>query len=413
MTPKSKHRKLGSTYIMVLGTTLIVAVIGLSALTVVRVERRSSEGTADLAQARLNALSAIERGLHEIANDPDWRTNQSSGSTWASRTETETGSYSVSGVDPSDNNFKDRETDPVVLTGTGVKGDALYRLQVTLTADAAPLTCLEVSLHANNDLIFNSATLNSNQIISANDSVTESGSVIDSDVEAVNAINGAGFTGGTTTGITPRTMPDPTTVFDYYVANGTSITVPGQRIDKMIISPDSNPFGATTDPEGVYVIDCQGLDFTITKSRIVGTLVLLRAGANSEIKPEVNWEPAVANYPALLVDGTIRIDVGSTSLAESSAINFNPFGTPYDTVWDDDLDDTYPPVVKGLVYVSTDLVTANAATIDGVVVVGNAFNGSGNIGLTYRATFLNNPPPGFTTAAQMYISPGTWSRLVD
>ena len=107
-----KHRRFASTYIMVLGTTLIITVIGLSALAVVRVERFTSEGTADLAQARLNALSAIEMGLHTIAGDPDWRANQTSGSTWASKAETDTGAYTVTGVDPVDGNLTDPDTDP-------------------------------------------------------------------------------------------------------------------------------------------------------------------------------------------------------------------------------------------------------------------------------------------------------------
>jgi hypothetical protein len=36
-----------------------------------------------------------------------------------------------------------------------------------------------------------------------------------------------------------------------------------------------------------------------------------------------------------------------------------------------------------------------------------------SLNLTYSDVFLNNPPPGFGTAPEMVLSPGTWKQLVD
>ncbi len=414
MTHTTRQHRRGSIYIAVLGTAMLVTVIGLSALMTLRIERTCSEGTSDLAQARMHAQSAIEIGMHRIDTDADWRNTYPSG-VWESDQPIGHGTYTLEGVDPDDNNLKDDDADPVVLTGTGVQGAARYKLQVTVVTEVDPLSCLEVSLHGGNSLIFsNPASVNGDQVISANNVIQAIGAcTIMPDCEAVNGFLGAVGPGSKTSGIAPRAMPDEAAVFDYYIANGTPITVPGNRIDKYVISSGSNPFGPTTNPQGIYVIDCQLQDFTITKSRIVGTLVLLNTGSNSEIKPEVNWEPAIPNLPALLVQGPLKIDVGSTDLTESYTITLNPPGTPYLGIEDGDLDDSYPPIIKGLVYVSNDLSTANNVTIDGVMVVGNTLNGTGVLNLTYRQTYLDTPPPGFYTPAQMHVADGSWQQVVD
>ncbi len=410
MKSKKQFRR-GSVYIVVLGSALAVAVIGLSALAVVRINRRSARDTAGLQQARFYAQSAIEMGLFHINADPSWRTTYPNG-VWALDQPIGTGTYTLEGIDPNDADLTNPPTDPLVLTGTGVEGDARYKIEVTLTAESPPLSCLEVSAHANTNISITGGTVTGDQIISANKNVTSSGTV-NCDVEAVKQINGSGYTGTTTTGIDPRTVPDPVSVFDYYIANGTAIAVPGLLIDNQLISPASNPFGASTNSQGIYVIDCQGLDITIANSRIVGTLVLLDPGAASAIKPEIHWEPAVANYPALLVRGSFSVNAGQGGLSESNGLNFNPPGTPYLGVADNDTIDSYPSVINGLVYVSVDLAATKNATFNGVVVVGATLSTSATLNLTYDSQFWANPPPGFKEPLHMVISDGSWRRIVN
>ena len=411
-TRRSAHRRRGMMYAAVLGCAMLVTVIGLSALMALRVERRFAEGTADFAQARLYARSAVEMGFDRITRHSNWRQNYPSG-VWEADQPIGTGTYTLEGVDPVDNDLRYLNADPVMLTGTGVEGNARYKLQVTLVGESLPLGCLEVALHAGNDLNFNNSIVVGDQTISANNSVTESGSTVSPDVEAVNSISGSGYTGTTTTGIAPRSMPDPVTVFDYYIDNGTEITVPGYLIENQLLSPTTNPYGPT-DPQGIYVVDCQTQNFTIRETRIVGTLVLLHAGAGSEITPQVNLEPAVSNFPVLLVEGSFTVNTGATALSESSAgVNFNPPGTPYAGSEDSLIDDSYPAVVKGLVYVSVDLVTNTNSAFEGVVVVGNTFTGPDNVTVNYGSAAHTNPPPGFAEPPQMLISSGTWRRVVD
>ncbi len=424
LTPDATHRRRGSIYIMVLGTSTAMTVIGLSALLAVRIERRGAEGTADLSKARFHARSAIEMGLFQIGSDLDWRTNQTNGN-WYVDKPISTGTFTLEGVDPNDGDLGNNDTDPLVFTGIGTRGDALYSLQVTLTAEVRPLSCLEVALHANNDLlIMVSSFITSDQTISANNIVDVATSAIaNADVEAVNGITGPGTINGTsTTGITPRAMPD-STVFDFYLdpANATAIDInaipsPGgtPTISDVVISPISNPYGASLSPNGVYVINCAGQDIYIQNCRIVGTLVLLNPGSISDVLFAVNWEPAVINYPALLVSGDMRISLNNAPLSETTlAVNFNPPGTPYEGVQDTNTTQSYPSVLKGLIYVSGDLTTTVNPVFDGAVVVGGAVNVSNALDLTYQPTFLNNPPPGFTAAPRMVVTPDSWRQVVN
>jgi hypothetical protein len=403
-------------YVIVMGYAMVVAVIGLSALTMTRIERRYSEGTADFAEARFYAQSAVEMGLSRIDSDPDWRNTYPNG-VWEADRSIGSGTYTLEGVDPDDGDLTDSNTDPLVLTGTGVTGDARYKLKVTLVADVPPLGCLQTALHAGNNIAFLDAIVQGDHIISANNTVQTTGAcAVNADVEAVNGISGGGYNGTTTTGVAPRTMPGAA-AFDYYLASGTPInlaSIPGGQIADILLSPAVNPYGAQTNPEGIYVVDCMSTTIVVRECRIVGTLVLLDPGGGSKIATSVNLSAAVGNYPSLLVRGDIEIVLGQVPLQESLAgVNFNPPGTPYQGITDGDVTDSYPSQIGGLVYVSGALSITAEAAFDGVLVVGGDLTATTTLELTYQSTFINSPPPGFTEPPRMVISPGTWRQAVD
>lgn len=413
------HRRRAGMYVAVLGAATLVAVIGLSALTLARIQHRTGQGTSDQAEARLYARSAIEMGLFWMNGNPDWRTGFPNGA-WATNKPIGNGSFTLEGIDRVDADLANSDSDSLDLVGTGFKGDAQYKLQVTLEAQGGGLTCLEVALHADNDLVFDDATVHCDQTISANNSVIASDSEIDSDVEAVNAITGGTYWRAPKPPITPRNMPDPATVFESYKTNGTWIPISSvptdsgiRTISETAISPTNNPYGdTTTNDDGIYVIDCLNQDLQLRNCRIVGTLVLLNAGTGSSMYGSMNWQPAISNYPALLVSGSFSFDTEATALSESSiSVDFNE---------DSDMVDTYPSVIKGLVYVSGDVAVTNTVNLQGTLVVGVTLTATGpngpataDLNLTYSDVLLNNPPPGFGEVAQMVISPGTWRQVVN
>jgi Tfp pilus assembly protein PilX/cytoskeletal protein CcmA (bactofilin family) len=226
-----RHRpSRGSIYITVLGAAMLVTLIGLSAMLVIQLQDRAAAGVNDSAEARLYARAGLEMGMYWIRADPFWRTHKGNG-VWATDVPIGGGTFSLEASDPVDGSIQTGVSDPVVLTSTGVKGQARYRMQVKVETAQAMGNCLEVSMHAGNDLIIDGATLNSDQIISANhDTNGQNGAQIYADVEAVNNIKGGTYNKAIRTGITARTMPNTATVLSYYLANGTPIAYTDLRL---------------------------------------------------------------------------------------------------------------------------------------------------------------------------------------
>ena len=133
-------------YVAVPGCAMIVAVIGVSGLTVTGIEHRFSEGTADFAHARLYAQSPIELGMLRIKNDPERRTTYLSGP-WDRSQPIGTGPYMLEGLDPTDGDFTNDDTDPLMVTSIGIQGDDGFEPGSTLigTPGATPGTDLETS----------------------------------------------------------------------------------------------------------------------------------------------------------------------------------------------------------------------------------------------------------------------------
>ncbi len=127
-------RQRGSVYVLVLGASILVAVIGVSALMAARVQHGAISRSADAAQTRLLARSAIDLGLCSIRQNPTWRTLFAAG-TLPTGLELGSGTLTLTATDPVDGNLTNNNTDPVVLIGIGNVGQATYRLEVTLNGD--------------------------------------------------------------------------------------------------------------------------------------------------------------------------------------------------------------------------------------------------------------------------------------
>ena len=576
---KMRRTSRGSIYIAVLGAAMLVTLIGLSAMLVMQIQNRAAGGVNDAAEARLYARSALEMGMYWIRTDPFWRTHKGNGA-WAANVPIGGGSFSLDASDPVDGDIQTGASDPVLLTGTGVKGLSRYRLQVRLETAQVLGSCLEVSMHAGHDLVTDGATLNSDQTISANhDTNGLNGAQIYADAEAVNNIKGGTYNKAIRAGITPRTMPDAANALSYYVTNGTAIAYSDLRLwgttemlvntsfetstdpwyasgtctlsrssaykkdgiyslrvynratadavaaqdldvskilngyryrvklpvllqsvgsgqacltlqstgsgtqtyytssialpayvwtdltgditptwtgqltkatvsvklsnnaeyhmdavsfydstypadayvaDRRLLSPAVNPFGSNqTNAKGIYVINCSNKKVIITNSRIVGTLVILGAGAGSIIQGSVSWEPGVSNYPAILTDGTIPVALSATPLSETTlATNFNPSGSPYPYVgglYNATATDAYPSLIKGLIYSTSTLLLQGQTATEGPVVANSDITvQSSTVNLKFNSTWLNTPPPGFDlgTTKKEQVTAGSWKRVV-
>jgi len=421
---RSTPPRRGSAYVLVLGLSAIIMTLALGAIALARLQARRGRATADIAHARLCAHAALQVGRRLIKNDPDWRDHFPNG-TWGAGVPVGRGAGSLQGIDPGDGDLADNILEPVVLTGTGSRNLATQTMRVTLLADATGLGCLQTALHAGNDVKFNACTVQCDQTVSANNNLNASGADVWADAEAAGAVSGGTYHGETTSRVDQRSMPDPAAVLNEYKSRGTWIppwALPwkdgARTIAEGVLSPGHNPYWPySLNTDGIYYILCEGRSVCIRDCRIVGTLVLLDAGTETRLEGSVRWQPAVENYPALLVDGKLTFALSAGALDEAAASqNFNPSHTPYDGHSDADTEDIYPSRIEGLVYADDDAyAAAGTHTVHGVIVVGNTFEVEPGslLNLRYDARFLNDPPPGFIERVDMKVSEGSYRRVVE
>jgi len=411
---RTQQRRRGSVYVAVLGCATVVAVIGISALTLVRIERNAAVDASDFAQARLNARAGVELGLLRIGDDLNWRTTYPNGF-WETDKPIGTGSYSIQGIDRNDGDLTNNELDSLTLTGIGRQGDAQYQLQVTLTAKTDPIEALATAIHADSITIMGGKALTATGApVSTNGLLQlDGGARLTGDLEAGSLSNGGTITGTATVPAPPKSMPDPG-VFDQYANLATVLAAPSS-IDKLVLTPGYNPLGAT-NTDGVYLISAGGATLNITNSRINGTLVVNNPGGTLVLDGAVFLHNYRADYPVLVANCAVEFLFNSDANALSEATlatNFNPAGAPYQGVTDSLLDDTYPSEIQGLVHMTGTLRLKTTARVRGVVICESAVTADDNNEIVYDPSLYANPPMGYRTPPTMYVSTGSWQHAVN
>ena len=191
-----------------------------------------------------------------------------------------------------------------------------------------------------------------------------------------------------------------------------------RTIFQKVLSPNSNPFGAQTNPRGIYVIDLAGAKIFIKNSRIVGTLVLIEPNGASEVGNggPLTWDPAVAGFPALMVkDADVTINPSTAGLVEYANItNFNPTGTPYEGLGEDsDENDTYASEIKGLIYCNKKIKFFLDPVITGAVLANDNIEINDDLDLTHNPIYFFSPPPGFNGLEEIKILLDSAKRVLD
>lgn len=415
----SRPRRRGGVYVAVLGVALIVSLIAMSALHLSRAETDVLTGAQQMAQAEMLSQSAVDLALARMMADASWRSNYQSGaleppSEWISLG---AGGMKFAFVD-ADGNLQDDARDIVTVRGIGRLGEATQVTEVQAEPATAACGCLGVSMHIGGYVIVSGATVTVDRTLSTNSSIAVSNGTIEGDAWAVNSITGTGTVTGTTTqNGGARGLPNEDDLWAYYLANGTKIdiaSIPSQTIDKVVLSAANNPYGAE-NPQGIYIIDTQGQTLRIRDSRIVATLVIISPTAPTEVESFINWTSPATNFPALLVHGNLTMEwSGGSSLVESAAgVNFNPAGAPYENVADADQTDSYPGLIKGVVYCRGNLSVTSPCVVQGVLVATGMASVNAALTVAYNGAPATFPPPGFATSSVMRVIPRTWKRVAQ
>ena len=137
--PARYRRNRGSVYLAVLGASTLVALLGITALAVRQVQRRTVQASLDALQAQLYAQSAIELAMAQMLDDPNWRTNYANDA-WAPARALGRGTCRFKFVDEDDGDLRDNPADRVRIYGEGMLGDTSRLVSVLVEPpDAANL----------------------------------------------------------------------------------------------------------------------------------------------------------------------------------------------------------------------------------------------------------------------------------
>src|SRR5687767_5377373 len=109
---RAPGRRRGSIYLLALGVSTLVAVIGLTALVTIRANQRIARQTGERAAAQSLALSAVEHALTLIESAPQWRTLVKSGGEGA-KLPLGQGTFSWTLIDEIDGDLVNDESQPV------------------------------------------------------------------------------------------------------------------------------------------------------------------------------------------------------------------------------------------------------------------------------------------------------------
>lgn len=221
---RNNSRRTGGVYVAVLGSAMIIALLGMCALIGQRIENRLVTLSSDIRKAQLNASTAVDLALLAMKQDTNWRTTYSNGN-WFTGRSTGNGTCTVNVVDPNDGVLNNGSDDPVVVTGIGYSGQAEQRLKVTVDPRKDPLSCLRSAVAVGGTVTLSGDILRTNGLTTANQ-ISSSSSTVYGKVEAT-SVSGSTYNDTTTTVTSDKrpTMPDWTSVFSYYRTNGVQLDI--------------------------------------------------------------------------------------------------------------------------------------------------------------------------------------------
>ena len=396
----TKHKK-ASIYIFALAAAMVLVslVVGLSAI--IMQFRRSSRTNTQIDRAKIYAELGIRHALYFTSIEPNWRSLLQNG-TWLQDIPIDNATYTVTGIDPDDGDLLDGDEFTIELTCTAT----IDRTQQTLSvlAQNHPSELLKYAVAAGGNIIIaNQVHINGDVSTNANFSKTGAGTLVNGNVEAVGTIKDTtNITGIIAPGSDPKSFPDNQAIIDFYLNQATPI--PFQNlIEKVLITPNSNPFGPT-NPDGIYVIDCANQKIQIQDCRIVGTLILINPAVDSTVEASVNWRPARPNLPALIIDGGGLIIQPKIDLDEAQV------GADFDLPGQPSFGDTnnvFPNLIQGTIYCNGDLTLDESTIIHGPVISTGTLQLTKNSVVTADPLFFNNPPKMFMDS-QLDLIPNTW-----
>ncbi len=405
----------GTIYLIVLSTMVLCGVVASAGLILAGIAGERVRASADAGRARKLAQSGLEMAGDGMLQSMAWRSGLGVKGLIATSS-LDAGTITLKATDPVDDLIANSPDDTVVVTSEAQVGGARKMYQATFVPNTAPAPMYAYAMFAGGSITTGTATLWSYAPLAAIGGFGLNSSTFNANVVSGSTATGMTYAGTVATGQTLAALPAAADIVAEYAALGTEVTASGGAtivVEKLVLSPASNPLGGGTNTKGIYVINCAGKNVTIRKCRINGTLVLRNVGAGSLVQNSVCFDPATSGYPSLIVEGAITLSLSGSDLSESTEnINFNPAGSPYAGDTDSSKNDSYPSEFGGLVYVS------GALTVNGTLATYAPVVCAGNISLamcTVKLRWANQTwaPPAFRASPDFYVTRSAWTRTVD
>lgn len=408
---------------LVLGLVLVITTMGMGALLSGVVQRRAVELSNDESEARSYAYAATEWAWYSLPQI-DWRATYKNAVATAPTTFSR-GTISFKLVDEADSDLTNDALQPVRLYAYGRVGSAARVYSVVMNPAGPAVDSLTPAVYAGDDL-----TVSGNPwVIGAPAACADLATInalctLNGSLQCGSYLNLGTVTGARSSGVAARTLP-LAGVWTTYANQATTInfaSIAAGTMQGKLLTAASNPYG-TPNAAGVYLITVPaGSNLSITNCRIAATLLVrLGTGANLKLTGAYNWGPATPTMPALIVQATsasatVAISGSLSPLSEAAAgANFNPASSPYAGVSNSTSLDTYPAMLRGLVYVQG--TTASATLDDNLYLVGTAIADDdwtlNSCRVENDPFILANPPSGFINPNRIEADLSTWRQEPD
>jgi hypothetical protein len=401
--------------VLVLATATLLAVVGMGAIAVTRLQIRRDSSQRDMDKASRLAVSAVHAALGYANNDPSWR-GTLEGSKTPSAFDLDSGRAFWAIQEPDGSPLAKRDPAPVRIVALGESGSARRVYSVTASPPAiGTLDALRCALHARGNI----ATLLTNTVsgvLSSDGSIVNTGTLT-ANIEAQSFQNRATHSGTIVEPAAEKLLPGASSVL-----NALAVTIPYSSLSSgdmrnALLTSANNPYGLAS-AAGVYAISVPGgRTLKIRDCRIKATLlVTLGVGATLDVTTSVLWQPPATNQPSLILDsesGAVVIfeSDSSTPLSEgSTGVNFNPLLSPYAASSDTDKTDSYPSELIGLFDLRgpASLTIQNKQRIVGSVVVEGTVR-LNQARLVSDPAIFADPPTGYTGQPdRLSIDRGSW-----
>jgi hypothetical protein len=400
-------KKKGSIYALALSASLVLTAVVLGISYQILQFRRTSRANTQTDQASVHAGLGIRHALHYTSVDANWRQNLNSGP-WLQDIAVGDALYSVEGIDPVDGVLVNNDTDPVELTCTATVYGVTRTVQVN--AQSKPCDLLQYAVAAGSDVkISNNVHIHGD--VTSNAKIDKSGSStwIYGNAEAVDTIGDTSqITGTISPNSAAKDFPDESKIFAYYQAGATPIAFQ-PLMQRILLSPTSNPFGPLTNADGLYKINCANQKIVIKNCRIVGTLFLINPKDDSRIETSINWQLARPDYPALIIDGT-KFEIITDRDLEEEEIGFVDLNLPGEPGFGS-VFTVFPNEINGLIYCKGNLTLDKNIVINGIVIATGVLDIKDYSHCTADPALYSNPTIGFVHEYLVPV-PGTWRQVL-